>query len=131
MKSSIKTNKSNKVYRNAHSIIVEMLEETFMLLACKFGVLLPILKIRRKKKEETHLILLHINLKKSCPSSQLSETTSQQKVSFLLLLPRWSKSRVKNDPTARCKKTPLLKPGCSRSLVCCRNNFIRKECRQN
>lgn len=115
-----------------------MLEETFMLLACQFGVLLRILKIRRKKKEETHLILgyfanldnqekkrrrrkknlilLHINLKKSCPSSQLSETTSQQKVSFLLLLPRWSKSRVKNDPTARCKKTPLLKPGCSRSL---------------
>ena len=118
-----------------------------MLLACKFGVLLLILKIRRKKKN--HLIwgyfanldyqekkkkkktksnfTAHKPYKKSCPSSQLSETTKQQKVSFLLLLPRWSKSRVKNDPTARCKKTPLLKPGCSRSLVCCRNNFIRKE----
>ena len=52
MKSSIKTNKSSKVNRNAHSIIIEKLEETFMLLVCKFGVILPILTIRRERKKE-------------------------------------------------------------------------------
>ena len=45
LKSSIKTNKSSKVY--AHSI-----EETFTLLVSKFGGILPILTIRRERKKE-------------------------------------------------------------------------------
>ena len=106
-----------------------MLETLLCFLYVNLGLFCQSCKLGEKEKGKLNSnFTTHKPYKKSCPSSQLSETTSQQKVSFLLLLPRWSKSRVKNDPTARCKKTPLLKPGCSRSLVCCRNDFIRKEC---